>query len=109
MMRASGFLETGESPLIPVAYLAKRLFWTHDSQTLLQLILDLSCFCLQFSPSAISVKVVIEFFVALFISFPLVPHVLGVQIDLLNHLINQSWLITFALLLSKGSHALPSE
>ena len=41
-------------------------------------------------------------FLALFISFRLVPDCLGVQIDLLGHLISQSWLITFTLVLSKG-------
>ena len=65
----------------------------------------LPVFCLQFDPLLISVRVELIFFVALFISFPLVPHVLGVRIDLLDHLISQSLLITFTLVLSKGSVA----
>ena len=69
------------------------LFWT------------LPVFCLHFLPTLISVKVAIIFFAALFISFLLVPHCLGVQIDLLDHLISQSWLIIFRLVLSKGSVA----
>ena len=69
------------------------LFWT------------LARFCLQFICTPISVRVELIFFVALFISFPLVPHVLGVQIDLLDHLTSQSLLITFTLVLSKGSVA----
>ena len=66
---------------------------------------DLTQCQVQFASTMISARVNLIVFVALFISFPLVPHVLGVRIDLLNHLISQSWLITFTLVLSKGSVA----
>ena len=61
------------------------------------LILNVSRFRFLFSPSIISAEFDLIFFVALFISFLLVPHVLGVRIDLLSHFISQSWLMTFTL------------
>ena len=97
----------GRAFTLPVTYLTykKIIDWTLNFQPLLKFILDVSRFWLQFSSTTISARVNLILFVALFVSFPLVPHVLGIQIDLLDPLISQSWLIIFTLVLSKGSLA----